>query len=244
LLPDAAAATVRAHVRTARPAPRLTNCLAAILLATLAAAAGCKKSAPAAPAPTPDEPQGFGPRCVWLAFRGASPEAVARALDLRDAGPSTWADGLKAAYATRVFVTPPIDGWVLAASTRFPDPGEKGHEDKATPVLVQLSQALGEVQYFATHDGLELAAWARFVNGAPVRKIAWFGKHGLVIWADGEPTPEERKLGLAYTAKGLESPPYPNEANVFALAGAWSVDPSTLQARHLPASLGIVGSPP
>jgi hypothetical protein len=217
---------------------------AAILVAMLAVAPACKKREPAAPAPTPDEPQGFGPRCVWLAFRSASPEAVARALELGDASPSTWADGLKAAYASRVFVTPAIDGWVLAASTRFPDPGEKGHEDKATPTLVRLSQQLGEVQYFATHDGLELAAWARFVNGAPARKLAWFGKQDLVIWADGAPTPEEKKLGLDFTAKALEHPPHPTDANVFAVASAWSVDPSTLQTRHLPPSLGIVGSPP
>jgi len=74
----------------------------AILAATLAAATACKRTektepAAAAPGPTPDAPQGFGPRCVWLAFRGASSEAVARGLELRDAAPSTWADGLKAA---------------------------------------------------------------------------------------------------------------------------------------------------
>ena len=81
-----------------------------VLAAILAAAPACKRTEPAGPPPaatTPDEPQGFGPRLVWLAFR-ASPEAVARALDIRDVGSSTWAEGLKAAYQGRVFVTPPI----------------------------------------------------------------------------------------------------------------------------------------
>jgi len=81
------------------------------------------------------------------------------------------------------------------------------------------------------------------VKGVAVRKVAYLGAHGAVIWAEGEPTPEERKLGLLYTAKSLEKPPRPSEANVFALAGAWSVDPSTLQSRNLPPSLGLVGSP-
>jgi hypothetical protein len=192
---------------------------------------------------TPDAPQGFGPRCVWLAFRGASPEAVARALELHDAGSSTWAEGLKAAYQGRVFITPPIDGWVLAASTRFPDPGDKKHPDSATPALVRLSRALGEVQYFATYDVLDLHAWARFVNGAPVRKLAFLGADTLAVWDEGPLTPEERKLGLLYTAKTMDKPPFPSEANVFAIAGAWSLDPTTLQTRNLPPSLGVIGSP-
>jgi hypothetical protein len=230
---------------------------AVVLAAIFAAAPACKKTEPVASAPaapTADEPQGFGPRLVWLAFR-ASPELVARALDIRDVASSTWADGLKAAYQGRVFVTPPIaaagDGsgapgssWVLAASTRFPDPGDRNHKDDATPALERLSRALGEVQYFATYEVLDLHAWARFVNGAAVRKLAFIGADGTIVWEAGDLTPEERKLGLLYTRKSLGKEPYPSEANVFALAGAWSVDPSTLQSRHLPPSLGLVGTPP
>ena len=227
-----------------------------VLAAILAAAPACKRTEPAGPPPaatTPDEPQGFGPRLVWLAFR-ASPEAVARALDIRDVGSSTWAEGLKAAYQGRVFVTPPIAAagdagapgstWVLAASTRFPDPGDRNHKDDATPALERLSRALGEVQYFATYEVLDLYAWARFQNGAPVRKLAFIGADGTIVWEQGDLTPEERKLGLLYTRKSLAKEPFPSEANVFALAGAWSVDPSTLQTRHLPPSLGLVGTPP
>jgi len=194
---------------------------------------------------TPDTPQGFGPRLVWLAFRGASPEAVARGLQLNEPASSTWADGLKAAYQGRVFVTPPLGdaGWVLAASTRFPDPGDKKHPDAATPALVHLSQLFGEVQYFATYDVLDLHAWARFVKGAPVRKLAYLGADSTYVWADGDPTPEENKLGLVFAGKPVGDKG-PNEENVFAVAGAWSIDPSTLQTRNLPPSLGVVGSPP
>jgi hypothetical protein len=229
---------------------RNVRLVVAIVVAILASGPACKKSEPAAPAfqgLTADAPQGFGPRMVWLAFKGASPEAVARALELRDPGSSTWADGLKSAYQGRVFVTPPLGdtGWVLAASTRFPDPGDQKHKDEATPALTRLSQTLGEVQYFATYDVLDLHAWARFVNGAPVRKLAFLGADSAYVWAEGEPTPEERKLGLAFDGKKPgEKTSTPSEANVFAVAGAWSVDPSTLQSRGLPPSLGVVGSPP
>jgi hypothetical protein len=220
----------------------------AVLATTLALGAACKKTEapPSAPAaPVADQPQGFGPRLVWLAFR-ASPEMVARALEIHDPAPSTWAEGLKGAYQGRVFVTPPIDGtgWVLAASTRFPDPGDRKGKDEATPSLERLSRALGEVQYFATYDVIDLHAWARFVNGAAVRKLAFIGADGTVVWDEGDLTPEERKLGLLYTRKSLEKEPFPSEANVFALAGAWSVDPSTLQTRQLPPSLGLAGTPP
>jgi hypothetical protein len=232
-------------VRTVRLAD-LT--LALLAGATLVAVPACKKSAPPPPAAlalTPDAPQGFGPRLVWLAFRGVGPEAVARGLELRDPMASTWADGLKAAYAGRVFVTPPLGdaGWVLAASTRFPDPGDKKHPDAATPALVHLSQLFGEVQYFATYDVLDLHAWARFVKGAPVRKLAFLGADSAYIWAEGDPTPEERKLGIIYTGQPAGDK-QPTEENVFAVAGAWSVDPTTLQTRNLPPSLGVVGSPP
>jgi hypothetical protein len=212
----------------------------------------CKKNqtpseAPAAPqALVADAPQGFGPRCVWMAFRGQAPDEVARVMAIRDFAPATWANGLKAAYAGQVFVTPPIadTGWVLAASTRLPDPGDKHHPDAATPVLQILSRTLGEVQYFATYDVLDLHAWARFMNGVAVRKLAFIGADGVVVWDEGELSPEERRLGLNYTRKTLAHAPFPSEANVFALAGAWSVDPTTLQTRHLPPSLGLVGSLP
>jgi hypothetical protein len=215
----------------------------------LALAPACKKSgeqsaSPTAPALTPDAPQGFGPRLVWFAVRSGNPEAVARALSLHDVAPSTWADGLKGAYGGRVFVTPPIDGWVLAASTRFPDPGDKKHPDNATPALVSLSRTLGEVQYFATYEVFDLQAWARYVNGAPVRKVAYLGADSLALWAEGEPTPEERKLGLVFTKENMAKDPSPSTDNVFAVAGAWSVDPTKLQTRGLPPSLGMIGTPP
>jgi hypothetical protein len=228
-----------------RSARRATTILAAVL----AAAAACKKTEPAAPAAAtvaalaPDAPKAFGPRCVWLAFRAVAPAAVVSALGLHDVAPSPWLEGVKGAYAGRVFVTPPIDGWVLAASTRFPDTGDQKHADEATPALARWSQALGEVQYFGTDADVGWQAWARFVNGAPLRKVAYLGAHNLAMWADGEITPEERKLGLVYTREGLKEPPFPSEANVFALAGAWSVDPSTLEARHLAPSLGLLGTP-
>ena len=227
-----------------------TRWASAVLATTIVVGAGaCKKTEPrsepaASSAAEPDAPKAFGSRCVWLAFKGASPAAVVSALGLHEVAPSPWRAGLAGAYAGRVFVTPPLTdaGWVLAASTRFPDPGDRKHPDDATPLLERLSRALGEVQYFGTDADVGWQAWARYVNGAPARKLAYLGADNLVIWADGTITREEHELGLAYTKEGLREPPFPSEANVFQVAGAWSVDPSTLEARHLPPSVGTLGA--
>jgi hypothetical protein len=216
------------------------------ILALAAFAPACRRHAPAdesggALTPPPDLPRPFGPRCVWLAVRGAKPADVARALGLRETAPSSWESGVKGAYAGRVFVTPPIDGWVLAASTRFPDAGDATHEDRATPLLARLSGALGEVQYFGAHDGIGWWAWARFKEGAAVRKAAVLAAQDAVLWNEGEPTTAEQSLGL--TLKGpSKGGAAIDDHGVFSLARAWSVDPSAIEARHLGPSLGIIGA--
>jgi hypothetical protein len=191
--------------------------------------------------PPPDLPRPFGPRCVWLAVHGATTAAVARELQLNDVAPSGWEAGVKGAYAGRVFVTPPIDGWVLAASVRFPDAGDATHEDRATPLLKRLSNVFGEVQYFGTYDEIGWSAWARFRNGAAVRKVAVLGAQDALLWNEGEPTTAELSLGLTPKGPGKDAPALDEKA-VLSLARAWSLDPSTLESRHLGPSLGISGA--
>jgi hypothetical protein len=220
--------------------------LLGILAAVIVAAPACRKReaavTPAAgPTPPPDLPRAFGPRCVWLAVHGATTAAVARALALGDAAPSGWEAGVKAAYAGRVFVTPPLDGWVLAASVRLPDAGGGAqHPDEATPLLARLSAALGEVQYFGSYDEIGWLAWARFRDGKALRKFAVLGAQDAVLWNEGEPTAEERALGLAPGDRGGDAGL--DDRSIFALARAWSVDPSALEARHLGPSLGMTGT--
>ncbi len=196
-----------------------------------------------APTPPPDLPRPFGPRTVWIAVHGATTAAVARALDLKNVAPSGWQAGVKGSYAGSVFVTPPIDGWVLAASVRFPDAGDAKHEDRATSLLERLSDTFGEVQYFGTYDEIGWVAWARFRNGTAVRKLAVLGAQDALLWNVGEPSTAEQALGLTLKgpASGKDAPALDDHA-VFTLARAWSVDPSALESRHLGPSLGIVGT--
>ncbi|HTA21192.1 MAG TPA: hypothetical protein VK989_17995 [Polyangia bacterium] len=221
-------------------APRAARklALAFFFVSLVSLASACHKKE--APPPEQERPRSFGPRTVWLAFRGATPQAVAKALDLREVAPIAWTGGLVGAYAGRVFVTPPVDGWVLATSTRFPDTGGGEHPDGATPLLARLSRQFDEVQYFGTHEDIGWVAWARYANGAATRKFAYLGGHGVILWNEGDPSPEERALNLDFSVKALRDGGLPEEANVFALAAKWSVDPSKLGER-LDAGSGLGG---
>ena len=215
----------------------------ALALAVASLASACHKKE--APPPEQERPRSFGPRTVWLAFRGATPQAVAKALDLREVAPLPWTPGLVGAYAGRVFVTPPVDGWVLATSTRLPDTGGGDTVDGATPLLARLARQFDEVQYFGTHEDIGWHAWARYANGAATRKFAYLGAHGVILWNEGALTNEERALNLDFDAKAVRDGSVPDEVNVFALSAKWSVDPSTLGQRLEPGvGLGGVLPPP
>jgi hypothetical protein len=221
---------------TATRARKLVLALVVVSLASIASA--CHKKE--APPPEQERPRSFGPRTVWLAFRGATPQAVAKALDLREVAPLPWTAGLVGAYAGRVFVTPPVDGWVLATSTQLPDTGGGQHVDGATLLLEALAHQFDEVQYFGTHEDIGWHAWARYVNGAATRKFAYLGAQGAILWNEGDPSPAERALNLDFGPKAVRDGAVPEEANVFALAAKWSVDPSTLGQRLEP-GVGLAG---
>jgi hypothetical protein len=191
--------------------------------------------------PRPDAPVSFGYNCAWVAIQTSSSDAVVKALGLRNGSPSTWAGGVKSAYSGRVFVTPPIRGWVLAVSFALgEEAGDSRHPDGITPLLERLGREFPDVQYFATHHVVEFHAWARVRDGKLIRRFSYLGEQGVFIWNDGGLTPEETRLHLVYAEAG----PWPDETNVMSLAGAWSVDPSTLAQQHLPPSLGVLADLP
>ncbi|MFI1992632.1 hypothetical protein [Actinoplanes sp. NPDC020271] len=170
---------------------------------------------------------GFGGKQAWLAVAGASPEAVLAALGLRDLGTVGWRDGLDVAHLNddRVAVTPPLPGardtsWVLAPGRLLMTPG---------PDVVALSATLGtEVQYFATHRVTELHRWQRAVKGDLVRAFGYVGQTGEVTSWFGEPGPAEREAGLPGDYDPEESTILVSERDVFRVAAAWSIDPTTL----------------
>jgi hypothetical protein len=170
----------------------------------------------------PGQAIGFGYTCAWLAVRTTAPGDVVRALALEEVEAVGWPGGVDAAYDGAVFVTPPVDGWVLVASTALPAFGD----DAGSPVALieRLSAALAtEVQYFGTHRVVEYHAWAVARNGRRERAFAWLGERGEVLVDEGA-----RRAGEPTLEPTGESP---DEDTVMRVAAAWSVDPTGLADR-------------
>jgi hypothetical protein len=190
---------------------------------------------------------GFGYKSAWIAAKRASPEAVAEALGLRNVRAIAWDAGLAAAEAepyASVFVTPPIDGWVLGvgfalfalADARPPLVGRRAEEWAA--------RLQTEVQYFATHRVVEAHAWARARPSGLERAYSYLGESGEKLLDEGHPTAEERALGFAFFDPGSadaeedgywerEDLTYASEEHVIRLASRWSLDPTSLDEREL-----------
>jgi hypothetical protein len=178
------------------------------------------------PVPPGRRPVSFGPKIGWIAVRGASADAVVQALGLRNVRPASWDDGIETAYREGVFVGPPVEGWVFAAGVDIL------HMEVD---LAALSRQLGsQVQLFRSYRVPEYQEWSRAENGTVTREARSIGETGEA-YQSGEPTDAERALGL----DDPEADGGYSENDVFAIAGAWSLDPTTL---HDHPSEGTEGS--
>src|SRR5690606_14062001 len=99
-----------------------------------------------------------------------SPEAVQKALHLANPIPCPLADGLTSAGELELFVSPPIRGWIIVTGSEVPDPADD--VDACFLWLRELSQQLGEVQFFAANRALSHHAWARLLSGEVFRAYA------------------------------------------------------------------------
>ncbi|HVY72334.1 MAG TPA: hypothetical protein VHH73_20535 [Verrucomicrobiae bacterium] len=181
--------------------------------------------------------------CRWLAIRCLNPPAVRDALDLQDATLCGWVEGLTRLGDDHLFITPPLNGWVLVFGSALPAPEDD--IDRVFHFLQNLSRQLGEVQYFAANRVVDHHAWARMVDGRVRRAYAWTGE---TVWNDGEKTDAERRLSLRCLHYGetrqtlFGSNDRPNADRIFALAARWSLDPTTIEPVTERHSQGILGS--
>jgi len=177
---------------------------------------------------------GFGYKIEWLAVRSQSADAVAAALGLGRLSQAPWEDAVTAAYAGQWMVTPPIDGWTLAASRSMPAPEDSRFESW----LAALSASLGQVQYFGSNRIVNYYAWGRASGGVVERAFGYLSERGDdALFQIGERTAEEQALGVGFLP-AIEWPeseddedtgPWPDEETVLSLAGLWSVDPRSLE---------------
>jgi hypothetical protein len=201
---------------------------------------------------TPGEKHSFNPfgikRSVsWLAVKHGNLQSVQAALTLHNPQPCPWSEGLAGSSDQKLFISPPISGWVLVIGPALPDPSED--VDVCYRFLVGLSRKLGHVQYFKVNSALNHHAWAQVEEGKVLRGYSWAGK---TLWNQGETTPAENELKLkCYEYCEAAEVPFfwPQEANssncekVHLLAARWSVDPESIDERFVEQRLGIVGEP-
>lgn len=194
--------------------------------------------------PTPDNPVSFGYKIAWFAVRTDDMEAVARALHMTALTPSTWVEGINAAYEAGAFVTEPVKGWVLVPSWQWfrvlgDEPGKV-----IGPGLRKLSTVLGHVQFFATYRVSEYHIWADAKSGKVRRGYGFIGERGETVWNQGRATAAELGVG-PFTQVGVaEGERWPTEESVMQIAARWSVNPSELTEMALEPSLGIRCTPP
>ena len=148
------------------------------------------------------KPDSFGYKNAWLAIKGVQPGAVADALPLRNVRPAAWDTGIKAAYehpiTCAVFVTPPIDGWVLCVGFPLFGPVDARPPELGLLAAGWAAKLQTEVQYFATHRIVEAHAWARARPSGLERAYVYVGESGEKVLDFGSHTAEERALGFAF----------------------------------------------
>jgi hypothetical protein len=164
---------------------------------------------PSASAVEPDRPLGFGYKLCWFAVRTQDGAAVAKRLGLVDQRPANWKAGVAAAYdairigtaAAEVFVTPPVDGWTLAASVHLPYPADADSHEANLQIgrrfrvlFRKLSDRFDDVQFFGTHRVVGFDAWARARHRRIERVFSY--TDGEVTTNEGPQTVEEAALGF------------------------------------------------
>jgi hypothetical protein len=171
-------------------------------------------------------PFSFGPKTGWLAARGVPTHVLADALGLRDRAFVGLTEGTRRALDEGVFVLPPIDGWTLAVGVDLLH---------TAPPLAELSSRLGTtVQFFRTHRVVETHEWALAEHGSLRRAFHYSGERDERR-ESGAATDAERELELDRRDAD------PNEDDLFALAGRWSLDPTRLHERTADAPTGLWG---
>lgn len=182
---------------------------------------------------------------TWLAVRSRNVHAVQMALNLHNVQPCTWLEGLTG--DEKLFVAPPVKGWVLIIGLGLPDPADD--VDGCFRFLTGLSRKLGQVQFFKANRVLGHHAWVQAEYGRVIRGYAWAGK---TLWNQGKPTRAETEFGLK-CFDYFETPEQAfdqfdvvaaNVEKVSMLAARWSLDPGTVDEHLFEHAYGIAGEPP
>jgi hypothetical protein len=209
-------------------------------LASLLKPAGSGSWPPAAPLLF-DNPR------AWLAVRTTDVHSLVDALDLRHISPCAWADAPQRAEEG-VFVSPPIEGWVLLFGAGLPEPSDD--VDEFFKFLTALSRRCGLVTYFSTDAIFHHHAWVKANDGRIVRAYAWADE---VLWNQGELTQAERDLRLYclpydwrpdHVSPRARDQARHNCERIPMLASRWGIEPRAVDAQTTGLRPGVLGKLP
>ena len=181
----------------------------------------------------------------WLAIRSGNVTAVQETLGLSNPQRCSWKDGFAISGVERLFISPPVNGWILVIGPALPAPEED--VDFCFHFTSHISKRLGHVQFFSLNSALSHHCWVRAHTGRIERAYAWCGE---TQWNQGTMTPEESALGLECHDYGrcVEDLDFhqvdslnKNTANVSKLAALWSLNPTALEPEIFAESAGITG---
>lgn len=211
----------------------------------------------------PDRPVSFGYKIAWFAIRTVDTARVSRVLELGAIQPANWQSGVGAVYEARdeivAFVAPPVDGWTLVVTTLGVAAEDEVKIARIVNLLRDLSKEYGEAQHFGTYWVVDYHAWFRAVNGELQRGFSWCAELDGVLTNLGTVTEIERELGFGafgglsnreltdaiYESEGLPPMRFPDEDDPQRIAGAWSIDPQTLDSRtDVAPAVGLFGTLP
>ena len=156
---------------------------------------------------TPDQAIDFAYKVNWFAIASNDSSLVIEALQAKSYQVANWESGLGVAIPSLdkrdkrnwIFVSPPLEGWVLVVGTSLPYPvmhTEDRHDgigQQFDKLAQRLAQKFDDVQFFGSYRVVGFIAWARFLKGEMVRVFSF----GEGLYANlGKQTPEEVLLKL------------------------------------------------
>jgi hypothetical protein len=181
----------------------------------------------------------------WLAIKCSNLHKVQNALGLNNPTPCPLSEGFSRLGEHKLFISPPVKGWILVVGNSLPDMNED--IDKLFRFLMKVAGELGSIQYFSANRVLNHHAWVRIENNRVYRAYAWAGE---TLWNQGDRTAAEKELELKCYDYGANPLPYPftardshvaNTEKVIQLAARWSIDPRAVNHQNLRPALGIAG---
>jgi hypothetical protein len=181
----------------------------------------------------------------WIAIKSANPRTVQAALGLHNPTPCSWEEGLNATHGQKLFISPPVRGWILVMGPNLPEPGED--VDMCFRFVVELSRKLGQVQFFSVNRAVNHHSWVLADSGSIQRAYSWAGR---TTWNQGRKTRAEFDLGLKCfdygegedrVEYGRIDPAVANTERLPLLAARWSIDPTSIDSRTMKENQGIAG---